>query len=252
MDASAPRAQLPAPITACLFDLDGVLTRTAEVHLAAWTAMFDEFLRGVAATDPRAGRPFSEEDYAVYVDGKLRLDGVRSFLASRGIELPDGDAGDPPDADTVHGLGSRKNAMVLQLLATEGVGVYPDSVRYVEAVRAAGARTAVVSASRNCAAVLAAAQLEHLFELRVDGEVAARRGLSGKPAPDMFLAAAQDLGVSPEHAAVFEDAVAGVRAGRAGGFGWVVGGDRIGQPESLRAQGADLVVGDLGELLEDP
>ncbi len=250
MDELCPPGLLPEGIVACLFDLDGVLTRTAEVHLAAWKEMFDAFLRDEAAGDATARRPFTEQDYTQHVDGRLRLDGVRAFLASRGIVLPEGGPEDPPTAATVHGLGARKNAMVLDLLERRGVGVYPDSVRYVEAVRAAGARTAVVSASKNCAAVLAAAGLTELFELRVDGVVAQERGVRGKPAPDMFLAAASELGVEPSRAAVYEDAVAGVEAGRAGGFGWVVGVDRADQADELGARGADVVVGDLGELLE--
>ena len=251
MDATRRRALLPEGISACLFDLDGVLTRTAEVHLAAWKEMFDAFLRDEAEGAESARRPFTAEDYTRHVDGRLRLDGVRAFLASRGLAVPEGGPDDPPTATTVHGLGERKNAMVLDLLQRRGVGVYPDSVRYVEAVRAAGARTAVVSASKNCAAVLAAAGLTDLFELRVDGLVAQQRSLGGKPAPDMFLAAASDLGARPAEAAVYEDAVAGVEAGRAGGFGWVVGVDRVGQATELRDRGADVVVGDLGELLEE-
>jgi beta-phosphoglucomutase family hydrolase len=250
MDGTHRAALLPEGITACLFDLDGVLTRTAEVHMSAWREMFDAFLRDEADGPAAQRRPFTEQDYAQHVDGRLRLDGVRAFLASRGLTLPEGGPEDGPSASTVHGLGARKNAMVLDLLERRGVGVYPDSVRYVEAVRAAGARTAVVSASRNCAAVLAAAGLTDLFELRVDGLVAAQRGLAGKPAPDMFLAAAAGLGVEPAQGAVYEDAVAGVVAGRAGGFGWVVGVDRVGQADALRARGADVVVGDLGELEE--
>ena len=252
MDESRRSALLPEGIVACLFDLDGVLTRTAEVHLAAWKEMFDAFLRDEAVGDVAARRAFTEADYAQFVDGRLRLDGVRAFLASRGLTLPEGGPQDPATATTVHGLGARKNSMVLDLLERRGVGVYPDSVRYVRAVREAGARTAVVSASKNCAAVLAAAGLTDLFELRVDGLVAQERALRGKPAPDMFLAAANDLGVDPSAAAVFEDAVAGVEAGRAGAFGWVVGVDRAGQAAELRVRGADVVVGDLGELLEAP
>ena len=189
-------------------------------------------------------------DYARHVDGKLRLDGVRSFLTARGIDLPEGTADDGPDAHTVHGLGGRKNALVREVLATQGVGRYDASIAYVEAVRDAGLRRGVVSASRNCAAVLEAAGIADLFEVRVDGVVAAERGLPGKPAPDLFLAAAAALDVSPEQAAVFEDAVAGVAAGRAGGFGGGGGVDRQGHADELLRQGADVVVQDLAELRE--
>jgi beta-phosphoglucomutase family hydrolase len=243
---------LPAGITACLFDLDGVLTRTAEVHAAAWKEMFDAFLAEEARQRREPFRPFEiATDYVQYVDGKLRLDGVRSFLASRGIVLPEGTPDDPPEAQTVNGLGTRKNALVLDLIQRGGVGVYAGSVRFVEAVRDAGLRRAVVSASRNCQAVLESAGIADLFEVRIDGVVAAARGLPGKPAPETFLAAAADLGVPPAQCAVFEDAVAGVAAGRAGAFGWVVGVDRVGQADALRQSGADRVVSDLSELLEE-
>ena len=242
---------LPEGIAACLFDLDGVLTQTAKVHAAAWKRMFDAFLLDRSRQTGEPFHPFEiATDYAEYVDGKLRQDGVRSFLASRGIELPEGSPDDPPTASTVNGLGTRKNDLVLDLIDREGVEVYEGSVRFVEAVRDAGLRRAVVSASKNCQQVLAAAGIEHLFEVRVDGVVADEAGLRGKPAPDMFLAAAAALGVDPAHCAVFEDAVAGVQAGRAGAFGWVVGVDRVGQADALRSRGADTVVRDLGELLE--
>jgi beta-phosphoglucomutase family hydrolase len=242
---------LPAGIAACLFDLDGVLTQTAKVHAAAWKEMFDTFLQEQSGRNGEPFRPFEiATDYAQHVDGKLREDGVRSFLVSRGITLPEGAPDDPPTALTVHGLGTRKNDLVLDLIEREGVEVYEGSVRFVEAVREAGLRRAVVSASKNCQQVLAAAGIEHLFEVRVDGVVADEAGLRGKPAPDMFLAAAAALGVDPSHCAVFEDAVAGVEAGRAGAFGWVIGVDRVGQAEALRSHGADTVVRDLGELLE--
>ena len=245
----AARPQLPAGITACLFDLDGVLTQTAKVHAAAWKEMFDAFLRGRPEQAGQDLRPFEPADYARYVDGKLRADGVRAFLASRGIELPEGSPEDPPTAESVNGLGTRKNELVLELLERDGVEVYEGSVRFVEAVRDAGLRRAVVSASQNCRAVLEAAGIDGLFEVRVDGIVAAEANLRGKPAPDTFLAAAERLGVEPAHAAVFEDAVAGVEAGRAGSFGCVIGVDRIGDPEALCAHGADTVVADLAELL---
>ncbi|MCA1688940.1 MAG: HAD-IA family hydrolase, partial [Actinobacteria bacterium] len=187
-------------------------------------------------------------DYNEYVDGKPREDGVRSFLASRGITLPEGSPGDPPEAETVNGLGNRKNALVLGLIEREGVQVYDGSIRYVKAVRAAGLKTAVVSASANCRDVLVAAGIEDLLDARIDGVVTAREHLRGKPAPDSFLAGARAVGVKPTAAAVFEDALAGVAAGRAGGFGFVVGVDRVDQAEALRAHGADVVVSDLAEL----
>jgi beta-phosphoglucomutase family hydrolase len=229
---------LPDTITACLFDLDGVLTTTAEVHARAWKEMFDAFLR------ERGERPFElPRDYDRYVDGKPRLDGVRAFLGARGIAA---------DEELVRALGDRKNKLVLSLIRSEGVRVYEGSIRYVEAVRDAGLRRAVVSSSANAREVLAAAGIEHLFEAVVDGIVAAREGLPGKPAPDIFLAGARALDTPPPNAAVFEDALAGVEAGRRGGFGFVVGVDRSGQAEALKAHGADVVVADLGELPEAP
>jgi beta-phosphoglucomutase family hydrolase len=241
---------LPLTIRACLFDLDGVLTQTAKVHAAAWKAMFDAYLEARAAKTGEELVPFdSVHDYAEYVDGKPRYDGVRSFLASRGIELPEGSPEDPSDAETVAGLGNRKNELVLELIHRDGVEAYEGSVRYVRAVREAGLDRAVVSASANCREVLQAAGIEDLFQVRIDGIVADREHLHGKPAPDTFLAAARKLGVEPAAAAVFEDALAGVAAGRAGEFGHVVGVDRIGQADALRAHGADVVVSDLGELL---
>lgn len=237
-------------MTACLFDLDGVLTQTARVHNAAWTETFDAFLRARATATGTPYHPFDPgDDYHRYVDGRPRADGVRTFLASRGIVLPEGDPDDPPGAQTVYGIGNRKNVVLLERLRTGGVDVYPGSVAYLEAAAAAGLRRAVVSASANCREVVAAAGLERLLEARVDGVLARAEGLRGKPHPDTFLAGAQLLGVVPAQAAVFEDALAGVAAGRAGGFGYVVGVDRAGQADELRAQGADVVVRDLGELL---
>jgi len=239
---------LPDGIRAGLFDLDGVLTKTATVHAAAWKEMFDDFLRARAAETGRPFVPFDlHEDYDRYVDGKKRADGVRSFLASRGIELPEGSPDDPPAAATIHGLGNRKNELVLAKMA-DGVEVYPGSVRYVEALRDAGLPRAVVSSSANTKTVLAVTGLDKLFDTVVDGVVADRENLAGKPAPDTFLAAARRLGVPPEQAAVFEDALAGVEAGRAGKFGCVVGVDRVGQADDLRRHGADVVVTDLAEL----
>lgn len=241
---------LPDSIRACLFDLDGVLTQTASVHDKAWKATFDDFLRGRADRDGTPFVPFDPvADYDRYVDGKSRADGVRSFLAARGITLPEGDEDDPPGSQTVHGLGNAKNEVLLKLLDDEGVQPYPGSVRFLQAVRAAGLATAVVSSSANCRAVLAAAGLAGQFDAVVDGVLAAAQHLSGKPAPDTYLAAATALALPPAAAAVFEDALAGVRAGRAGRFGWVVGVDRVGQSDELRAAGADVVVTDLANLL---
>jgi beta-phosphoglucomutase family hydrolase len=242
---------LPDAITTCLFDLDGVLTQTAKVHAKAWKQMFDEYLQERAQ---RSGEPFREfvlpADYEQYVDGKPRRDGVRSFLESRGIALELGSPDDPSDAETIYGLGTRKNNIVLKLIHDEGVEPYEGSVRFVEAARDQGLRRAVVSSSTNCHDVLVAAGIEHLFEAEIDGVVAEREHLAGKPAPDTFLAGARALGAEPAHAVVFEDALAGVEAGRAGRFGWVVGVDRTGHAEALREHGADVVVQDLAELLE--
>lgn len=236
---------------AVLFDLDGVLTDTAAVHARAWKTMFDDFLRDRAARDERPMEPFSTAgDYKTYVDGKPRYDGVRSFLASRGIQLPEGSPDDPPTAETICGLGNRKNDLVNQLLEDEGVVRYEGSLRLIHQLRDQGIKLGVVSSSRNCATVLAAADIDDLFEARVDGVAAAARGLPGKPAPDTFLAAAADLGVTPQRAVVVEDAISGVQAGRAGGFGLVIGVDREGDPEALRSNGADVVVSDLGELVQ--
>jgi beta-phosphoglucomutase family hydrolase len=242
---------LPRPIRACLFDLDGVLTRTARVHATAWKEMFDAFLRDRAEQTDEPFVPFDRVgDYGSYIDGKLRYDGVRSFLAARGIALPEGSATDPAEASTVHGLGNRKNELVLSLIRTKGVDTYDGSVRYVRAVHDAGLRRAVVSSSANTREVLEAAGIADLFEVRIDGLVAAARHLRGKPAPDTYLAAAKALEVEAREAAVFEDALAGVAAGQAGGFGLIVGVDRVGQAAALREHGADVVVRDLAELME--
>jgi beta-phosphoglucomutase family hydrolase len=242
---------LPDGIRGCLFDLDGVLTQTAKVHAAAWKEMFDDYLRERAK---RTGEPFVPfdpvADYDEYVDGKPRADGTRSFLQSRGIDLPEGKDDDPPSAETIHGLGNRKNEIVLRKIREDGVEAYPGSVRYVQAVKAAGLPRAVVSSSANCRDVLIAAGIEDLFDARIDGIVAEREHLRGKPAPDTFLAGARALGLKPTAATVFEDALAGVAAGRAGGFGFVVGVDRVGQAEALKQHGADIVVTDLADLLD--
>ncbi len=242
---------LPDGTRACLFDLDGVLTDTASVHAAAWKQMFDEFLQARAE---RTGVPFQpfdvKSDYGPYVDGKPRLAGTDSFLRSRGIELPAGGPGDAPDAATVFALATRKNALVQEKIVTVGVDVYPGSVRYLHAVKDAGLATAVVSSSANAGQVLDVAGLADLIDHRVDGVTAKERGLPGKPAPDTFLAAAADLGVGLDEAVVFEDALAGVASGKAGGFGFVVGVDRLGHADALRGHGADIVVSDLADLLE--
>jgi beta-phosphoglucomutase family hydrolase len=243
---------LPDGITACLFDLDGVLTQTAKVHAAAWKQMFDDYL---AERAKRTGQPFvpfdKGPDYDQYVDGKPRADGTRSFLESRGISLPEGTPDDPPGAETINGLGNRKNNLVLKLIKEQGVEPYEGSIRYVHAAEKAGLRRAVVSSSANCRDVLTSAGILDLFEEIIDGVVARRDQLNGKPAPDTFLAGAKALGVSAEHAAVFEDALAGVQAGRAGKFGFVVGVDRVGQAAALSEHGADIVVPDLGQLVEE-
>ncbi|MEW1892488.1 beta-phosphoglucomutase family hydrolase [Streptomyces sp. NPDC085659] len=236
---------LPEGIQACLFDLDGVVTRTAVVHAAAWKATFDAFLRERDGAD---FRPFSDADYDEYVDGRPRADGVRSFLASRGIELPEGTPDDPPDTRSVNGVGNRKNELLLEKIRTDGVEPYEGTLRYIDAVRAAGLATAIVSSSANTRDVLHSIDAERLFDVRIDGVVARERKLPGKPHPDTFVAAARDLGVEPSRAAVFEDALAGMDAGRSGHFGFVVGVDRVGQTDALYAHGADRVVKDLAEL----
>jgi len=242
---------LPDAVRACLFDLDGVLTQTAKVHAAAWKEAFDGYLWQRAERTGDDFVPFDAiADYDSFVDGKPRADGTRSFLQSRQIDLPGGDADDPPDAETVQGVGNRKNDIVLRRIRDDGVQAYDGSVAYVRAARDAGLGRAVVSSSTNCRDVLVAADIEDLFEQRIDGVVAQERQLRGKPAPDTFLAGAEALGVPAAQAAVFEDALAGVEAGRAGGFGFVIGVDREGQAEALREHGADLVVTDLAELMD--
>ena len=247
-----PKLDLPESITALLFDLDGVLTKTAVVHDKAWKQTFDAFLQQRAAAHGEDFKPFdSGSDYNEYVDGKPRYDGVRSFLESRGIELPEGAADDPPTAATVCGLGNRKNQLVLELIERDGVEPYEGSVAFVKAAREAGLRRAVVSASANCKDVLEAAGIADLFEARIDGITTDEKHLKGKPAPDTYLAGAEALGVEPAAACVFEDAVSGVEAGRAGSFGHVVGVDRVHHAAALREHGADVVVDDLGELILD-
>jgi len=241
---------LPDAVTACLFDMDGVVTQTASVHDAAWKEMFDEFLRSWSASHNVPFVPFDPvKDYDEYVDGKPRLEGTASFLESRGIELPQGSESDPPGTPTIWGLGNQKNALIQTVLARDGVKVYEGSVRYINTVRADGMKTAIVSSSANTEAVLKAAGVTDLFDVRVDANVAQTHNLRGKPAPDTYLEAARMLGAEPANAAVFEDALVGVAAGRAGNFGFVVGVDRVGQADQLHAHGADVVVKDLAELL---
>ena len=242
---------LPDDTLACLFDLDGVVTKTALVHAAAWKQMFDAFLHDYAAETGTEFVPFDPvHDYDRYVDGRPRLDGTRTFLQSRGIKLPEGSPDDPPTAHTIYGLSNRKNALVLEMIDKRGVEVYEGSVRYIKRVREAGLHTAVVSSSANTVQVLNAAGIAGLFDTRIDGVIARQRGLAGKPAPDTFLAGAHELGVPPVRAVVFEDALAGVEAGRAGHFGRVIGVDRTGQANALAEHGADVVVQDLEELLD--
>jgi len=241
---------LPDGITTCLFDLDGVLTDTASVHARAWKHMFDGFLR---ARDGDGYLPFDlESDYDEYVDGKPREDGVRDFLASRAITLPEGHREDGPEAETVYGLGNRKNREVQRQISEHGVEVFEGSRRYLEAAERAGLDRYVVSSSANTGLVLKVTGLDRYVQGRVDGVSLAEQHLAGKPAPDSFLAAAKLAGVGPDQAAVFEDALAGVAAGRAGRFGWVIGVDRVGQAEELREHGADQVITDLAELLSTP
>lgn len=245
-----PRPQLPDGIHACLFDMDGVLTQTATVHAKAWAQAFDTLL---AERAKRSGEAFvafdAKRDYAAFVDGKPRADGVRDFLASRQITLPEGDPDDPPSAETVNGVGSAKNAQLLEVLERDGVDVFDSSVTFVRAALAAGLRTAVVSSSANTVAMLTSAGILDLFQERVDGTTIAAGHVKGKPAPDTFLLAAERLGCEAAACAVFEDALAGVAAGRAGSFGLVVGVNRADQADALREHGADVVVDDLAELL---
>ena len=233
---------LPPVTRACLFDLDGVLTQTAKLHAAAWKRMFDDFLRQWSTQSGKAFVPFDAvHDYQLYVDGKLRIDGARSFLASRGIQLPE---------EKISELATAKDTIMLQLLQQGHVETYDGSVRYLHAAREAGLRTAVVSSSKHCEQVLASAGIADLFDVRIDGNVATTEHLAGKPAPDTYLAAAHALSVEPSQAVVFEDALSGVEAGRAGQFGYVVGVDRVGHGKELHRHGADVVVTDLATLLE--
>jgi beta-phosphoglucomutase family hydrolase len=242
---------LPDDVVACLFDLDGVLTDTASVHERAWKESFDDFLSEWSEQTGQGLSPFENSDYRAYVDGKPRLAGVRDFLSSRGIDLPEGSDDDPADRHTIHGVGRRKNDVLLRRIREDGVEVFEGSRRYIEEAKDRGLRRAVVSSSANTKEVLEVTGLSHLVEVRVDGVTIKKEGLAGKPAPDTFLRAAQLLEVGPQQAAVFEDALAGVEAGRAGDFGVVVGVDRANQREALLGRGADLVVADLSELLDE-
>jgi beta-phosphoglucomutase family hydrolase len=242
---------LPDGVAACLFDMDGVVTQTAVIHAAAWQEMFDDFLRERAKSSGTEYVPFDPHaDYDAYVDGKPRLDGTRSFLESRGIDLPEGSPDDPPGTPTVNGLSNRKNDLVLAKLAKDGVPVYEGTITYIHAVREKGIATAIVSSSANTKQALDSAGIADLFDVRVDAQFAKEHGLRGKPAPDTFLAAAKALNVPADHAVVFEDALAGVAAGHAGHFALVVGVDRVGQAAALKEHGADVVVEDVADLLK--
>jgi len=230
-------------IKALVLDMDGVITQTAKVHAQAWKRMFDDYLLRRGKQEGKAYEPLSiATDYRQYIDGIPRYDGVRNFLASRSIILPEGTPEDAPGVETVAGLGNLKNQYFQEVLHSNGVEPYPDTVAWLQQQRAQGLRTAVISASKNCKAILASAGLEDFFEVRVDGVVSAEKGLKGKPAPDIFLEAARQLGVRPQEAAVFEDALAGVQAGKAGGFALVVGVDRTDDAAGLKKHGADLVI----------
>ena len=239
-------------LDAVIFDLDGVITDTASVHAAVWKRMFDQFLVARADHEGEDQQPFSADDYYLYVDGKPRYDGVESFLASRGISVPRGDPGDLPATETVCGLGNRKDELFRSQLREGKVAAFPSSIALLRRLRATGCRTAIISASRNCADVLEAAGVAELFDAKVDGLDADELGLTGKPNPAVFLEAARRLGVEPARAAVVEDALAGVEAGRRGGFGLVIGVDRAGHADELRERGADILVGDLGEVHVSP
>jgi beta-phosphoglucomutase family hydrolase len=236
---------------AVLLDLDGVITDTANLHAACWKQMFDEYLQKRAAERGEPFRPFElATDYRLYVDGKPRFDGVRDFLTSRGIQLPDGSSDDPPQAETVGGLGNRKNDLVNKIIEERGVEPYKGSVKFIHQLRRQGFQIAVVTSSQNCEAVLKAARLDAFFDVRVDGNTTRTQHLAGKPAPDTFLTAARQLGVTPTRAVVVEDAISGVEAGCSGNFGLVIGVARKGNAEELRHHGAHLVVNDLGQLVD--
>ena len=248
--ANNKRAITRAQYDAVLLDLDGVITDTAGIHAACWKQMFDEYLQKQATQRGEAFHPFDiATDYRLYVDGKPRYDGVRDFLKSRGIELPEGSPDDPPQAETVGGLGNRKNDLVNKIIEDKGVEPYEGSVELIHQLRDQGFKLAVVTSSQNCTVVLKAAKLDDVFDAQVDGNMIHARHLAGKPAPDTFLMGAKLLGVEPGRAVVMEDALSGVEAGSAGGFGLVIGVARKGNAEELRRHGAHLVVNDLGELV---
>jgi beta-phosphoglucomutase family hydrolase len=250
MSSSKPSVTT-ANFDAVLFDLDGVLTATAKVHAACWKKTFDEYLKQRAAKTGEPFQPFDlVKDYSLYVDGKPRYEGVKSFLESRGIHLPYGDPSDPPDRETICGIGNRKEELVISSLKTEGVEVYDGSVAWVKQLRQAGIKTAVVSSSKNCLTVLQAGGIDGLFDVRVDGHTVEDQKIPGKPAPDTFLKAAELLGASPQRSVVVEDAISGVQAGRNGKFGLVIGVDRQNHANALRENGADIVVEDLREMLQ--
>ena len=234
---------------AVVFDLDGVVTQTSLVHAAAWKALFDSYLKTRAAHEGRDFVPFDEKsDYRLYVDGKPRYDGVRDFLAARGIELPWGRPSDPPELDTVCGLGNRKNVFFNAEVREHGVKTYESTVKLLHALRAEGLKTGLISSSKNTAMIIQVTGLGELFDVQVDGVLAERLDLPGKPDPAVYLEAARRLDVSPRRAAVVEDALSGVEAGHRGGFRLVIGVDRLGQGEALRTHGADVVVDDLREV----
>ncbi len=248
MTEKIPRLS-PDHFDAVLFDMDGVLTATAKIHAASWKKLFDSFLQERASSQNLPFTPFTiDSDYRKYVDGKPRLDGIRDFLRSRDIRLPEGSPEDPPGEETVWSLGERKNRFLNEALATQGVEVYEDTVTLVRELRKQGIKTAVVTSSHNCETILRSAGITELFESRIDGVIADRFRLRGKPAPDTYLKAAEQLGADPRRTAIVEDAISGVQAGRAGGFGLVIGVSRGGDPEALRRNGADLVVTDMSEV----
>jgi beta-phosphoglucomutase family hydrolase len=239
-----------AQFDAVLFDLDGVITMTAKVHAKCWQQMFDEYLGKRAKEREEPFQPFdSDRDYRLYVDGMPRVDGVRSFLASRDITLEEGTVDSPPDSDTVYGLGNRKNVLIHQVLQTDGVEVFQGTLDWITYLHEVGIRTAVVSSSKNCEAILKVAGISDLFEVRVDGVIAGERSLPGKPAPDTFLEGAREMGVTAQRSVVVEDAIVGVQAGRAGEFGLVIGVDRHGEANQLKENGADIVVQCLSEMI---